>query len=780
MTIKIKQSTSYAGQLVKFKKNGSGLAKIFNFFVEPIVVSYTPGFRFFESSTIINPTGTDRLSVYGGIKGENDLSLDGIAYNTDVSLWDIQIPLPSGEVTARSLAAASATTPAGDLMVIGGIYSDGSSLRTSSGSRTYNVLTNTWSTEQSLPGIPPGIGMLNYFGNCSATDFANERVFLYTKYAGTDPVSSGAPTALDKFHAWNGTSWSEVDNDPAIFTIESDNEAFSGRLSMAARDAGSGNSIILIHTGTFGSSQRVAKWTQAQTVPVISGTWELVTGSNSPVPYSPNPMPMGPCCLMWEGNRNRWTAISVYPDLYGGVFGTNIWTSTNDGSTWTAYNFNVGTFDSNDWMSFGGLKIPTATPDPDRNRVFISGNEIATEAYSVWVLDIGSNPADSTMVKAYTSPALPPAPTFTGRTNAAFGVLKKLDNTYRVVIYGGNDGLGNLYSDGWMWNPATSEWEQMVSEYSPVATGLNEPQGVGAGHYFYVFGGHGEASSDEHSGYFYYDTNNQIWGNVGFSVGFNNAMAASVGTDFSSPNRLVASNDSQGFIYRYGGWDVDYSTTPRTYTWINNFHYGTHESGLLNEINGDVELAGGPPSPQYVEPLVGTSDWTYWLASHNIDLGGGDGKTTLMLFTGSWNNMFPQEYVQSIWKWEQTTAGYPGTGNWSFVTGSTGAAYEPNPMPTASVAIMWDRNYHRWTAISADPGASPNMWTSTDDGATWSSYTYSNSWSYVGASPRADGIAEDPDNSRFYLYKFSSGFKLYELQVTSSPGDSTLTEVFAE
>lgn len=780
MSVVIKRSASYAGQLVKLKKSGSGLTKIFNFFVAPTVVTYAPGFRFFESSTIINPAGTDRLSVYGGIKGENDLSLDGIAYNTDVSLWDIQIPLPSGEVTARGLAAASATTPAGDLMVIGGIYSDGSSLRTSSGSRTYNVLTNTWTTEQSLPGIPPGIGMLNYFGNYSATDFANERVFLYTKYAGTDPVSSGVPTALDKFHAWDGTSWSEIDNDPVIFTSPSDNEAFTGRLSMAVRDAGSGNSIVLIHTGTFGSSQTVAKWTQTQTVPVISGTWELVTGSNSPIPYSPNPMPMGPCCLMWESNRNRWTAISAYPDLYGGVFGTNIWTSTNDGSTWTAYNFNAGAFDSNDWMIFGGVNAPTMTPDPDRNRVFIAGNEIATEAYGVWIIDIALNPSDSTMVKAYTSPALPPAPPFTGRINTAFGVVKLLDNTYRVAVYGGNDGAGTVYSDGWLWNPSDNTWTQMEVNNIPGAIALTNCQGLGAKEFFYSFGGHGETPSDEFSGAYSYSTNGEYWNGPVNSVGFSNALEASVGNVFCSPNRLVAANNSMGTVYRYGGWDVDYGTVPKTYTWVNNFYYGDYVGGPINDIHGDVEVFGGPPPPQYVDPPVGSRDWTYWLTARNLNLGGEDKKTMLMLFTGSWNNTFPQEYVQSIWRWEQTDVGFPNSGNWTFVTGSTGAAYSPNPMPIASVAIMWDENYYRWTAISADPGASPNMWTSTDDGATWTSYTYSNSWPHAGASPRADGIAEDPDNSRFYLYKFSSGFKLYELQVAASPGDSTLIEVFAE
>lgn len=412
MPVYVKKSVNYTNQQVRVKELGlGGEIKIFSYAVPNI--GFCPiGGRFYEGYTVVDPAGSAKLSVYTGLDFYDEDSLfayNGYLFNPGSTLWNEQFdPVPGENVR---FAYAAVTTSDGNLMIIGGV-SDllGEGATQNASSNVYDLATKSWSEAYPMLDFPVGQCPIYLKGRAAETDFQNNRTFVFTRVL--DEGAGQDAFVGSYFHVWDGIMWQTLDTNAPIVTEQSDSLLFTQMLSMGVRND-EANSVVLIHTGSFTDTkfdQSIWKWVQNSSAPV-SGTWTEVTGSVGSSPDYENPMPMGTCGLMWEANRNRWTAVTAAPDLFGSSLGLNMWTSETDGSSWSTHNFNYGDYTTDLEDVDPPLRFPTIVPDPTRNQFYFLKNTLET-GLNVWLLTVAENPSDSTLVLLHNDSScwVPPSP----------------------------------------------------------------------------------------------------------------------------------------------------------------------------------------------------------------------------------------------------------------------------------------------------------------------------------------------------------------------------------
>lgn len=390
MPINTRKSANYSGQKIKFKDFGlGGQIKLIDL-PEPLLDINVPNliieqFTFLSSSIIQTPV------IYGGI--ETDGFVDSpYGYIWDSGIWK-KFSAPAGD-SGYARCFGSAANDDGNLLIIGGILSLFAGLKNDS--LTWSPQTNSWSSATIIPGAVSTLAY-EYPKGPSATNYRENRTY---HWGGSDfPLGPGSETWRDQLVMWDGSSWTVVNTDT---TVPPKDDSMPPHMpSLAAKDTGSGTELMLF-TGSYNgvgdpnTSQAIYYWTQNSTSPV-SGTWSYVTGSMGGSEI--NNMPTYMVCLMWEPNRSRWTAMSLDPNT-----SPNVWTSSDDGLTWNAYTYSIGSWSAavvnfNSITQFSLL----ATPDPERSKFYITCLSSAGSGgyQELWELNVASTPSDSSLIKLY-------------------------------------------------------------------------------------------------------------------------------------------------------------------------------------------------------------------------------------------------------------------------------------------------------------------------------------------------------------------------------------------
>ena len=386
MTINIKKSASYAGQAVKFKKIGSGMSKFLIAATSPGGATYDTDVVVFQQFSLLSSSSGHKVALYGGFS--SGVVPYGYIWDPGSSAWSTRFDPPATDSGEGRFTGVGAATNDGKFMLAGGIV--GFFTSTTNNSNIYDPGSNSWTSTVDVTGFTNGPAY-EFPIPATATNFRTGEIFIF----GGSDLPPGPEVWRDQLVVWNGSAWNTANNSTIVPPKPASGAHY---LSMAAKDTGSSTELMLF-TGSYGFGpsyqQTLYYWTQNSTSPV-SGTWSYVTGSTG----SSESMPTSAVCLMWEDNRNRWTAMSLDPAQT-----PNIWVSSNDGVTWTSYTYSVGSWSNVDidLVEVSNGKI-FAVADPARNQFYISNvpeSAAPGDKQELWKLVVDSSPASSTLTKLY-------------------------------------------------------------------------------------------------------------------------------------------------------------------------------------------------------------------------------------------------------------------------------------------------------------------------------------------------------------------------------------------
>lgn len=785
MAINIKRTSSYTNQTIKFLKRGSG--GFLSYYMPAVgevctpsggdgAGSYDPLSVTFTALTVLTSSVLYSPVIYEGIVAGSTTLGAGYLWNSNTDEWDYEFgPDPSQSGTGRAYHEIAGYN--GKIFTIGGIGPSFASRKYA----VYNYSGDCWGAAGlSIPGFSGSRIRYRTSSRMVATNYATNQVYVF---GGTNFSSSPfSLTWINQLLLWDGSSLSTVESSTAVSTAPFNSGGQYAATYLAARDTNPVNpsdprTKLMLHvTNTQTDNKEIYLWTQNQTSPV-SGTWSLKTGSlglSSNAGDNLN-MPSVPSAVSWDRNYSRWTSVSMDP-----LDDPNIWTSSDDGLTWTS-----GWYNSSELFYRGTDDELQVVEDPERSKFYLYSPVREGIGPELWELNVASTISDSvfTLVSGTSPSSIDLQFSISAsRYDAAFGITS--GSQPRILVYGGQNypgytGLGDpstyRHFRGFEFDQGTSTWTQLSSypssdlgkgrlytEVVPLSASNNTVLMIGGRTAPFKY--KSQRPFVDQLSSITYDFSGNSWGTPGSLTGYSNFLEIRQPTDDDTRGviNLAATDYANGRVFLYGGVDSS--------GWKNQLSF--YDPSMNNWTI--IESSSPLPSPVDNDSYVGTWSDHYSLAARNDG-----GNTKLMLFTGSYSS-FTVDRKQALWLWTQTSA--TPSGSWTFLTGSIGSG---ETMPRATVSLMYQDSQSRWVALSNIIDSSPNIWTSTDDGATWTAATFSSlgGWSKGSFDPFPTKVCASPASNEFYLFVedadgLGEPFQVWKVSVDATPSNSSATKIW--
>lgn len=817
MPINVKRSNNYSNQKLKIK-NPSGFGRFITKLPPgvtlPVIAclpsggtlgNFSPKRLVYSSYAVMSSSLSADPFVYGGFvappsgTGLEAIENFGYLWNSGSKSWDFRVGVdPNSSYTQLGGEAASAGQ--GKVITVGGFKFDISIPAISYHSCSiYNKTGDCWTYAGNIPGfsktrLHPG------GGNLVATNYATGEVFVFGGADSSNLNGSGA-TWVNQMLVWSNDQFTNVGTFPfltSILTNPANLVSLGGAAGLGVRDtpaAPNGRNKVMLFSGYYGNDLggAIYLWTQNQLSPV-SGTWSFKCGMNeTPGPWNIN-IPDPYSSIMWDQVNNRWIAISRWPHS-----DPNIWESTDDGATW-----------SNGWFNSHGYRFSgtsgaavsgdtaTITHDPGRSRAYYhlyrrKDDSGVLNGGELWELNIPANINDASFVQVSGSAVANQFDIQRLRRLTQFGVTD--DSPPKIFVYGGVSGSGGGYGEssnkhvkGFLYNQGTSTWAEIINDNNYPSSDVKKGRFFGdvatlAGGNLLMIGGRTGTflggdffrPYTNHNNSRKYTVSTNTWDSPVSLSGYNSYLEFRGIDKDGSPatTNLVTTDLTSGNVFLFGG--VDGSALGGSWVDKLSVYDGATWSSLGSTNPPVIQLTD--PGPTGGIPIGGDatpSQQYYSLGARNVS-----GNTRLLLYQGQRINISGVvSRSQNVYKWDQTSSS-PIAGTWSVVSGSTGLS-ESNKMPVDSATLMWEDSQSRWVAISNNPRTSPNIWSSTDDGLTWTAATYTVSSLAWEATRVADQIKPSPASSQFYIQStYGIGkWGIWSVNVAASIGSSTLNLIY--